>query len=290
MGSLLVQGYSVGTHRAYQRHLRQYVAHLESEGRTWEAVDHACLVRFMQAIRLRGAKEATQHQARAAVSAWYVWLMRVGRADKNPIDMLAAIKLPKPIPRPVPRDITSKILAGLATVGWRHEARNRMILEMLYASGVRREELLALDVEDLRLDSDPPHVVIRRGKGKMDRLALLNAPAVAAIRAWLPKRAALASKWELGQERPLLVSQKGRRLCDTQLYRIVAQAAFRITGEHMSPHQWRHSFATDMLDDGANPYVIKELLGHERMSSTERYLKVAAKLMKQQYDAHHPRQ
>jgi integrase/recombinase XerC len=265
------------------------VAHLDAEGRTWDSVDHACLLRFMQSIRLTGAKEATLHQARASVSAWYVWLMRVGRSDKNPIDMLAAVKLPKPIPKPKPRDMTAKILAGLAAVGWRHEARNRMILEMLYASGVRREELLALDVEDLRLDVDPPHVVVRRGKGKMDRLALLNAPAVAAIKAWLPIRGRLARKWELGLERPLLVSQKGHRLCDTQLYRIVAQAAERITGEHMSPHQWRHSFATDMLEDGANPMVIKELLGHERLSSTERYLKVAAKLMKQQYDAHHPR-
>lgn len=242
----------------------------------------------MAAIRAGGAKEATLHQAKAAVSAWYTWLMRVGRTDKNPIDMLAPVKLPKPMPKPVAKAKTSQILGGVKQMGWRHEARNRAILEMLYASGVRRGELLALDVTDLRLDCDTPHVVVRRGKGKMDRLALLNGPAVAAIKAYLPIRSRAVRRWELTKEQPLFVSQKGVRLCDKQLWKIVAAAAETLIGEHMSPHQWRHSFATDLLNDGANPYAVKELMGHDRMSSTERYFKVSEEFLKMGYN-HHPR-
>lgn len=266
--------------------INEFLDHIAGEGRTWQDVDHGCLLRWLQKIRLRGVKESRLIHSKTAVSQLYRWLIRVDRAERNPIEKLAPIRPPETLPKPIEPKKTAKILDNVTQIEWEFPERNRAILELLYATGARRNEIAQLDLGDLRLDADPPHVLIRCGKGKRERLAMLTPPAVEAIKAYLPYRMKGVRVQYDGPA--LFVGRAGRRLLGRGVYHAVKDSAREIIGQHMTPHQWRHSFATDMLNRGVDLRSLQEMLGHKSLQTTQRYLGVSLERLKDQYK-HHPR-
>lgn len=293
IATLEVQGYSAKTLEYYGRYLTGFVEHVEAEGkdifekdRTSPAcVDYGCLLRLLQKLRLTGIKEATLRANKSALSTWYKWLIRLGKVDRNPIEMLPAIKCEEVDPKPLPVEDTLKILDGFRVMKWKHQERNRAILEMFYASGVRLNELHHVDVTDLVLNDARPHVIIRYGKGKKQGVGRLTPPAVQAIREYMPKRAAMLRKWEKPSNwEPLFLSHIGaNRLCADQIYTIVVETGEKILGRPIHPHQFRHSFCTDLLNNGADLESIRKLARHEQLTTTQKYLNVSTAHLDEAY-------
>jgi integrase/recombinase XerC len=165
--------------------------------------------------------------------------------------------------------------------------RDRAILELLYASGLRLSEVEALDLEDVDLTGRMVRVM---GKGGKERLVPFNRPAARALRAWLRDRAAILARGRGDARDPLFVNYRGTRLTgrsiDRLLRRHVVRAAIQ-TG--VSPHALRHSFATHLLQRGADLRTIQELLGHARLSTTQRYTHVNMRQLADAYRQAHPR-
>jgi site-specific recombinase XerD len=286
LGTLLVQGYNPQYVAQSRTMINEFLEHISSEGRVWQDVDHGCLLRWMQKIRLRGVKESRLQHSKTAVSQLYRWLIRIDKAEKNPIEKLASIRIQETLPKPIEPKKTAKILDNVTQMEWEFPERNRAILELLYATGGRRAELAGLDIDDLHLDADPPHVLIRNGKGKRERLALLTPPAVEAIKAYMPYRMKGVRKPYDGHA--LFVGREGRRLLGRGIYHVVKNAARDLADVKMTPHQWRHSFATDMLNRGTDLRYLQEMLGHRSLQTTQRYLGVSTERMRDQF-RNHPR-
>lgn len=241
----------------------------------------------MQKIRLTGVKEFSLQANKTAASGFYKWLIRIGKAEKNPVEMLPAIKLPEYIPKPLPVKDTEKILETAPSMSWSHGERNRAILEVLYASGVRRSELRGMDLDDLRLDEPDPYFIIRQGKGKRDGLGMLTPSAVQALRDYLPVREKLARRWERPKDfQPLFLTRSGKRIDYWTIGNIVDVIGKKVMGKHIHPHQFRHSFCTDLMNRGANLMSIKELARHKQLTTTQKYLAVSTELLREGYSKH----
>lgn len=240
-------------------------------------------------IRLTGVKEFSLQANKTAVSGFYKWLIRLGKLAWNPVEMLAPIKIPEKIPKPIAVKETEKILENAGAIDWKYKERNLAMMEVFYASGIRNAELRALDVSDLRMDEPEPYFIVRLGKGKRDGIGMLNDTAVAAIKAWLPIRAKIVRKWELPATwDALFVSRTGKRMDGWSVWNIVGQAGERVIGKRIHPHQFRHSFCTDLLNRGADLESIRKLARHKQLTTTQKYLEVSTEHLKDAY-AKHPR-
>jgi integrase/recombinase XerC len=204
--------------------------------------------------------------------------MRRGGARTNPARELASPKLPGRLPNYLPIDETQAL--------WRAPvspapggARDRAMLEVLYATGVRVAELARLDLEDVDLREGSVRVL---GKGGKERIVPLHRKAIEAIRAYLGPRE--------GGTGPVFLNGRGGRLTVRSVHRVVRGRA-RAAGLHrrVTPHTLRHTFATHLLDAGADLRLIQDLLGHARLSTTQRYTHVSAERLMKVYDAAHPR-
>lgn len=163
------------------------------------------------------------------------------------------------------------------------------MLEVFYASGIRNMELRHLDLEDLRLDEPEPFILVRQGKGGQDGIGMLTPPAVDAIRAYLPIREKMARRWELPpRNQPLFLSRSGKRMDPQSVWGIIGKIGEQVLGRHITPHQFRHSFCTDLMNRGADLMSIKELARHKQLTTTQKYLAVSTERLKEQY-AKHPR-
>lgn len=273
----------------YRKYIEGFVTHIDQESRGLSQIDHGVLLRWMQKIRLTGVQERSLQGNKSAVSSWYEWLVRIGKVERNPIKMLAAIKVKKTIPKPLTTEETSLILTKARELRSNEALRNVAILEVLYTSGIRRAELCGLDLTDLKLEGDTPHIVIRAAKGNREAIALVGRSAVEAIKGYLPSRARLCRRLERpGAFAAVFVSRRGERLEGRQIYKIVVDLGWKILGKKITPHQFRHSFATDLLNNGADLMSIKELMRHATLQSTEKYLAVSKERLKAQY-MRHPR-
>lgn len=279
----------------YERNLGLFVDHIISEGKDVFAperngpnsVDYACLLRWLQKLRLTNIKEVTLQGHKSAVSSWYVWLIRIGKVERNPIEMLPALKIQEVDPRPLAPADTEKILASIRQMNWLHKERNRAILELFYSSGVRLNELRHLDMCDLMMHADDPHIIVRFGKHKRQGIGMLNEYAIEAIQAWLPRRAAILRRWEKPADwAPLFVSRVGDRLGEWRIWNMVVQIGSKVLGKRIHPHQFRHSFATDLLNRGADLSSIQKLIRHKKLATVERYLNVSTAHLKQAYELH----
>jgi len=295
--TLAVQGYSKNTITTYKQYIDGYVTHLSGEGKDLsevdrkakEYVDYSCLLRWMQAIRLTGVKEASTQGHKSAVSSWYKWLMRIGKIDRNPLEMLPAIKVPETDPKPLPEEEMIDMLEFSRTMEWErgNRERNHAIFETLYATGLRASELCHLDIQDVMMNDARPHVIIRQGKGKRDGVGRLTPQAVAALKAYLPVRNRLARRWEKPSDwAPLFLSYTAGRLDRVRIWNIVAEVGKKALNKHVHPHQFRHSFCTDLLNAGADLESIRKLARHKRLETTQKYLAVSTAHLDEAYDKH----
>jgi site-specific recombinase XerD len=235
--------------------------------------------------RLNGSRAYAARSIRRKISAlrtFYKHLKFDGRRTDNPASDVPTPKIGKPLPKALTeRDVTRLLAVDLAGLTETQRRRDRAILECLYSSGVRRSELLGLAIGDVDLDSRTMRVV--GGKGNKDRLVPLTHVAADAMRAYLGVRPRTASD-------AFFIGRGGARLSESALYKIV-RTYIVIAGleGHASPHTMRHSMATHLYEHGADLLVIKEILGHESLATTQVYTRVAKSRMLEQFDATHPR-
>jgi integrase/recombinase XerC len=301
------RGASEHTVRAYAREVRSFAAYLAEtmgEGGKIGAVEHLQIRAYLGVLYERGLSKASAARALAAVRSWFKWLAKEGKVQQNPALLVSTPKLPKHLPRVPSMEEVNRVLNSLEDAGEgkpksnTHEAvawpeRDRAIFELLYGCGIRNSELVGLDMASVRWRDD---AVLVRGKGRKERLVPLGDEAAVALRAYLPLREAklaAAGKGALIAAGPLLTNLRMRgdcRLTTRSVGRIVkAIALSRGLAADVHPHTLRHAFGTHMLEEGADLRAIQEMLGHERLSTTQRYTQLTVGQVQKVYDETHPR-
>jgi len=274
---------SVHTVRAYGEDLEQFRAYLECMlGRAAgpAEVDHLLIRGFLADLHERGLKKVSSARKLATLRTFFRFLCREGVLDKNPARALLSPRLERRIPTHLDEGQVNALLdvpgSGDAAL------RARAILELLYATGIRCSELVGLDLPDVDL---PSRMIRVLGKGRKERVVLFGGRAQAALRAYLPPRARARPRSEA-----LFVNARGGRLTDRSVRETVARRvkALALT-QRASPHTLRHSFATHLLARGADLRAIQELLGHVRLSTTQRYTHVDTHQILSIYRKAHPR-
>jgi len=299
------RGASEHTLRAYGREVRGFAEYLgETLGESGDVrrVEHTHIRAYLAVLFDRGLTKASVARALAAVRSWFKWLARSGYVESNPALLVSTPKLPKHLPRVPGIEELNRVLNSLEGPGSRVQgpedspawpARDRVIFELLYGSGIRNSELCGLDLSSILWGDDAIRVF---GKGRKERLVPLGDEAAAAIRAYLPERMErleAAGKGKLVHEGPLLMNLRARgscRLTTRSVGRIVKQIALsRGLAADVHPHTLRHAFGTHMLEEGADLRAIQEMLGHERLSTTQRYTQLTVGQVQRVYEETHPR-
>jgi integrase/recombinase XerC len=298
------RGASAHTLRAYERELAQFVAYLTEQfgkGCDIRRIEHLHIRAYLAELYGRGLSKASAARALAAVRSWFKWLARMGHVPQNPAALVATPKLPKHLPRVPTIEQMNRALDSNAVdedaSGW--PARDAVIFELLYGCGIRNAELVGLDLKHVRWAAE---TLLVRGKGAKERLVPFGDAAAAAMRAYLPERTArLAAAGK--QTDALLISARVKtarvktarakgsvRLTTRSVGRIVKRMALAHgMAPETHPHTLRHAFGTHMLEEGADLRAIQELLGHERLSTTQRYTRLTVGQVAEVYDRTHPR-
>ena len=260
------------TLKSYGNDLRQFESFLAAERVTATELSPRHIRAFLVALHARGLDPASVGRKLAAVRSWLRFLVRRGVLERNPAREIRGPRLPKKLVSFLPVDEAHDLMVA------NNGLRDTAILELLYASGLRVSELTGLDLDDVDRGARTVRVL---GKGRKERVVPFGSKAAHALDAWLEGR---------GDETgPLFLGRRGR-LTSRAVYTVVRASARRagITRK-VSPHTLRHSFATHLLDGGADLRAIQELLGHSRLSTTQRYTHVGAEHLLKVYEAAHPR-
>jgi len=268
------------TLRNYENDLRSFFRYAEDAGRDIRAVDRYLLRGYLATLREQKMALGSIVRKVSSIRSFYRFLVRQGHIEQDP---LAGVHTPKK-GRRLPSFLSvGQVLAILGAVeGDSPKAlRDRAILELLYASGVRLSELVALDTSDLDIGEQEVRVV---GKGNKERIALMGRAAAAALRRYLREgRPALVRR---PHERALFLNKQGGRLSARAVQMMVRRCALKAgLDERVFPHLLRHTFATHMLDGGADLRVVQELLGHASVASTQIYTHVSEAEKRRVYDA-----
>jgi integrase/recombinase XerC len=237
---------------------------------------------YLQWLDQKGNKPSSLARKLAAVRSFYRYLSRRGMVNDNPVDGMRTPKQPKLLPRVLTKDDADALMtfpAGLTV--W--SLRDRAVLETLYSTGARVGELVALDIGDVR---ELEGLVRLQGKGRKERIVPIGEMALDAIRRY---RLSLPLPSAGVPPRALFCNQRGGRLTSRSVARVVNRYSSRLAGGAVSPHALRHSFATHLLDEGADLRSIQEMLGHASLRTTQRYTHVATDQLLAVYDRAHPR-
>lgn len=272
------------TRRAYSTDLGQLANWADARGMEPGRLGHRDLRHFAAQLSQGGASKATVARKLAAIRSFYEALLRNEDVSANPADLVSSPKRDSKLPRVLSRE-EAAVLLDRIPARTPLELRDRAMLELTYSCGLRAQEVIDLDTGSMDFDGERLRI---EGKGGKTRMVPVGEPAQRALRAYLERgRHALVGDRD---EPALLVSKSGRRLHPSdlrrRLERWVREAA--IAGG-VSPHALRHSFATHMLEGGADLRTIQELLGHSSLSTTEIYTRVEPSWMKSQYARSHPR-
>jgi site-specific recombinase XerD len=281
---LTVRSAAEATRRAYSNDLGQLAAWASEAKKDPADLGHRDLRLFAAHLSERGLSKAAVARKLAAIRSFYGALLRAGEIAANPADLVASPKQDRKLPRVLSREEMQNLLERIPT-RTPLELRDRAMLELAYSCGLRAEEVIALNLDSPDFDGERLRV---EGKGGKTRLVPMGEPAQVALRSYLERgRHALVGG---GDENALLVSKSGRRLHPSdvrrRLQRWVREAA--IAGG-VSPHALRHSFATHLLEGGADLRTIQELLGHSSLSTTQVYTQVEPSWLRSQYARSHPR-
>jgi len=259
---------------------------------TPEQVEPAAVRAFLGALTREGLGKKSQGRALAAVRGLFRWAVREGVLAASPASPVRTPKVPQRLPRHLrPAEVEAVLEAAgePSSPGddGRLALRDRALIELLYASGLRVGELVSLDWRDLDLTARVLRVM---GKGGKERMVPFGVPAAAALRAWLAAWEDVRSAAAAAEEEPVFLNARGGRLSDRSVRRVVdrcVQRAALASGVH--PHTLRHSFATHLLEAGADLRAIQELLGHASLSTTQKYTHVEVDRLLAVYRQAHPR-
>jgi integrase/recombinase XerC len=290
------RGASPHTQRAYSRELYDFAAYLNDKlgaELSISSIEHKQIRAYLSELYARGLSKASVARALAAIRSWFKWLARQGYVEQNPAVLVATPKLPKHLPRVPTIEEMNRVADAAAGESAAWPERDRVIFELLYGCGIRNAELVGLDLRDIHWANE---AILVRGKGRKERYLPLGDAAAQALRAYLPLREAKLTAAGKSSEALLLNARlRGTanglgRLTTRSVGRIVKQTALAngLSAE-VHPHTLRHAFGTHMLEEGADLRAIQELLGHERLSTTQRYTQLTVGQVAEVYDRTHPR-
>lgn len=271
------------TVRNYKTDLEGFLAFLEKDRKSIYEVDRAILRRYMVSLQERSVARGSQVRKSSVLRSFFRFLEREGLIATNPALTVILPKREHRLPQFLQRDEVSPLLAAPEDTPL--GLRDRAILELLYASGLRVSEVVGLALRDVNLEMGEVWVW---GKGSKERIALMGEPAIAALKDYLERgRPKLSSQ---KGEMALFLNQAGNRLSQRWVQLMVAQYAQAAgLGKRLHPHMMRHTFATHLLDGGADLRSVQELLGHASLASTQIYTHVAKGQLQQDYLAAYPR-
>ncbi len=275
---------SAHTIKAYRTDLAQFAEYVGPQG--WRDIDHVLIRGYLSSLYERGLSKTSVARALAALRSLYKWLAQEGEVEQNPAALVATPRLPKKLPRvPTIEEVNTVLDAAMPECSAFTE-RDQAILELLYGCGIRNSELIGINVDDIRWSNE---LILVRGKGRKERFVPFGDSAKAAVQAYLPARQRVLGETKRTTERALLINLRGSRLTTRSVGRIVKQIAVaRGLSPDVHPHTLRHAFGTHMLEEGADLRAIQEMLGHERLSTTQRYTQLTVKHVMEVYDRTHP--
>ncbi len=280
------------TLQSYQKDVFQFIDFLSRELAIPDTqvkpgqVNHLLLRSYLAELKLQGLARTSIARKLAAIRSFFRYLCREEILETNPLKSVSTPKLEKHLPGFLYREEMECLLEApdeATPLG----LRDRALLELLYATGIRVSELVGLDIEDL--DTGLGYIRVM-GKGQKERVVPVGSYALRALQAYLTGAKPLLTAGKAKRGVPLFVNNKGRRLTDRGVRYLISkyiqQASIR---KKVSPHTLRHSFATHLLDAGADLRTVQELLGHVKMSTTQIYTHVTKERLKQVYTKAHPR-
>ncbi len=283
---------SPNTVAAYRRDLEQFSGWLDTQRTNWSwpDLDRLDLRSYLGHLNRRDLARRTISRKLSAIRSFYRWLHREDLVDANPARTVRSPKLDRKLPAWLSQSDVDRMFVlaeNRAAEGGFRGSRDLAILETLYATGMRVSELQGLDERDIDLVSDQVKV---RGKGRKERIVPLGGAAVRALRRYERRRGELIRTCQRPDRDALFLGESGRRLTTRRIQDIVREYLDRIAdaGE-LSTHSLRHSFATHLLDAGADLMAVKELLGHESLSTTRIYTHTSKERLKKVYRSAHPR-
>ncbi len=282
--SLQERNASPHTIKAYRTDLAQFADYVGPQG--WRDIDHVLIRGYLSSLYERGLSKTSVARALAALRSLYKWLAQEGEVEQNPASLVATPRLPKKLPRvPTIEEVNTVLDAAMPECSAFAE-RDQAMLELLYGCGIRNSELIGINVDDIRWSNE---LILVRGKGRKERFVPFGDSAKAAVQAYLPARQRVLGETKRTTERALLINLRGSRLTTRSVGRIVKQIAVaRGLSPDVHPHTLRHAFGTHMLEEGADLRAIQEMLGHERLSTTQRYTQLTVKHVMEVYDRTHP--
>src|SRR5580704_11962819 len=282
--SLRQRNASVHTIKAYTGDLGNFSAYLGS--RNWRSIDHLTIRGFLSHLYEKGLSKTSVARALAAVRSFYRWLAQEGVVEQNPAALVSTPKLPKKLPRVPTVEEMNTVLDGQMPEVASFPERDRIMFELLYGCGIRNSELIGINLDDIRLSSE---AILIRGKGKKERYVPFGDSVKVALASYLPARQQLLAGCKKNAT-ALLINQRGGRLTTRSVGSIIKKVAVaKGLSPDVHPHTLRHAFGTHMLQEGADLRSIQEMLGHERLSTTQRYTQLSMKHVLEVYDQTHPR-
>lgn len=279
-----VRNLSEQTIHAYRSDLDSFTAWLSEREEPLERVDSRILRRYVRELGNRGAAPATVNRHISTLNGLFKYQLRFGEREDNPMEAVRSLRLRRRLPDVLFEDEVEEILdfegEDFATL------RDKLLLELLYSAGCRISELLGIDIDDIAFKRRAVKV---QGKGGKERFVFLNEHSYSVVTAYLPLRRELVHRLGRRDEKALILNQRGSRLTQRGAALLIERRlrAIRVA-KRVSPHTFRHSFATHLLDRGADIRIVQELLGHSSLSTTQIYTHLGVNRLKEVYARAHP--
>lgn len=270
----------------YELDIREFEAFVKAHKASIESIDHIFVRDFLNHLYERKLQKSSVARKLACLRTFFKFLVKDNRRESNPAELISSPRLPKKLPSYLGEGEAAAVVEmpnGNSVKG----LRDRAILELLYASGLRVRELVALNDGSLNMSQQLVRVL---GKGKKERIVPFGEHAAQALEQYLSERDRLGLVQAEEKGRPLFVSLRGRRLNARDVQRLVEKTRRILpSGRRLTAHTLRHSFATHLLERGADLRAIQELLGHSSLATTQKYTHVSLEHLRAEYDKAHPK-
>jgi len=281
------RNYSELTSENYQRDLSQFFSFVQHfynlENVKVEIITKQSIRHFAGMLNERGLKNSTISRKIAAIKSFFKFLASDGTIEKNPASGIKSPKTEKKLPIVIPLE---KLVKALNTFQIENyiDARNKLIMELFYSTGIRLGELVSISIKDINFVRNTIKIY---GKGAKERIVPFGKIVADSIDTYQKMRVVKFGKYDI--QSPLFISNRGKRISRQMIQIIVKKILEEVSEQlHLSPHVLRHSFATHLLDEGAELMAVKEMLGHESLSTTQLYTHLQTNKLQEMYKKAHP--
>lgn len=285
--ALRIRAVSEHTLSSYESDLRDFQSFVNEYQIDWNSIEDTSVRQFLTYLYERKLQKSSIARKLACLRTFFKFLVRDGRMKSNPAELIPAPRLPKKLPSYLTEGEAATVVEMPQGNSFK-QLRERAVLELLYASGLRVRELIGLNDENV----DMPQQLLRVfGKGSKQRIVPFGALAAAALAEYIAERNRLGlTRVDDDNHIPVFVSVRGHRLNPRDVQRLVERIRMRLpSGRRLTPHTLRHTFATHLLERGADLRAIQELLGHSSLATTQKYTHVSLEHLRAEYDKAHPK-